>query len=601
MSVATRVMNFGSFTIDLDSHELFKRGRRLKIQEKPFLVLATLVQHPGEVVLKGSLQEVLWPTSNIDPDQGLDTAVRKLRRVLDDSPARPRYVETVRGRGYRFIGSLTESSTQDLQIPGKLRQCHRIAVLPFLNLTSDPEQAWFCDGLTEETIAVLSRISGLEVVARTSVFQFKGKDGDVRRIGRALRATVVLEGSFRAAGDHARITAQAVRTSDGMHLWADSYDVPMASMRDSLEVQEHLATGIAAALGVQLRPNWNKALQYLRPKKPEAYWLYARGRALWAKRHPVDLIKAISIFEQAITLDPEYALAHVALCECYDFLAIAGFPTSEVLPKAMGAAVRALELAPRLAEAHAALGATLMMQEHNYPLAMRHFCEAIELDAGLVNTHCWYANLLLVTGRSRDAVAHAEKASQLEPGATVVSAHVGKIFYFAGEYQRAAKILGETLEIDQNYFPALWPLGMLHAAMRRYEEAISVLEAAAKLSGRNPQVVATLGYVQGIKGDLTAANQLLNEVRDASMRQYVSPINMAIALAGLGEVEKCVAELERAHAENALFIDFVPFWPIFADVVKDHRCADFLHKVRRASSQWRSDGSRSASNLNIDR
>lgn len=584
MHAATQSTRFGSFTIDLDGRELFKRGRRLKIQEKPFLVLATLIRYSGELVSKETLRQVLWPTSNVDTDQGLDTAVRKLRQVLDDHAGRPRYVETVRGRGYRFIASLTDGSGQESQMPGTLRERHRIAVLPFLNLTSDSEQECFCDGLTEETIAVLSRINGLEVVARTSVFQFKGKDGDVRRIGRALGATVVLEGSVRIAGDHARITAQAVRTSDGTHLWADSYDVQMASMGDSLEAQEHLATGIAAALGVRLGPDWNKALRYLRPKRPEAYWCYARGRALWAKRHPVDLLKAISMFERSIALDPEYALAHVGLCECYDFLAIAGFPTSEVLPKAMVAAARAIELAPGMAEAHAALGATLMMRSHDYPSALRHFRQAIELDAGLAGTHCWYANLLLATGREREAISHAERASQLDPGATVVSAHVGKVFYFAHEYQRAARTLSDALEIDPNYFPALWALGMVHAVMNAHQEAVSVLELAAKVSGRNPQVVATLGYARGIKGDLMAAKQLLDEVREASVRQYISPINLAIVFAGVGDLEKCIAQLERAIDENALFIEFVPFWPIFASVVTDDRSRALMAKLRSLSN-----------------
>src|SRR5271167_47804 len=349
----TQGVCFGTFRVDLLSGELYKQGRKIKLQQKPFQILAALLDRPGEVVTREELRRQVWPPDTfVDFDHSLKTAISKIRDALGDSAERPRYLETLPRRGYRFIATVEELPTV-----ASLGDRIRLAVLPFENLSNDRDQEYFSDGITEETIAQLGSTQSqqLAVIARTSAMHYKRTYKRLDQIGQELNVNHIVEGSVRRAGDRVRITAQLIRVSDQTHLWAHSYE---RNLRDILALQSEVARAISNEIQVKLTPqHWARNVSAL-PANRQAYEAYLRGRYCLNRRTQEGIQKGIDYFQQAIRHDSGYALAYAGLAHGYRIQAVCGWLAPSVArEKALAAARRALEIDDRLSEAHRALGA----------------------------------------------------------------------------------------------------------------------------------------------------------------------------------------------------------------------------------------------------
>src|SRR5713101_498050 len=306
-------VRFGAFELNLQSGELFKHGRRIKLQTQSFLILASLLERPGEVLTRDELCQRLWPSDVfVDFEVGLNAAINRLRDVLDDSPEKPRFIETLPRRGYRFIAPLQQESLE--RIPPRVRS---LAVLPLENLTGDAAQEYFADGMTDALITRLAQIGALRVISRTSAMHYKGTHKKLPEIASELNVDAVVEGSFARSGSQVRINAQLVHARTDQHLWARQYE---REFTDILLFQADVASAIALEIQVTLTPKEHARLTQTRPVNPEAYEAFLRGCFFWNKRTEDGLKKGLECFQHSVEKDPSYALAHVGLADSYSML-----------------------------------------------------------------------------------------------------------------------------------------------------------------------------------------------------------------------------------------------------------------------------------------
>src|SRR6266853_518436 len=370
-------IRFGVYEVDLRAGELRKQGRKVKLQEQPFQILQVLLEHPGEVVTREELQRRIWPSDTfVDFDHGIYNAIRRLREALEDSAETPHYVETLARRGYRFVGRLDPASTST---PSPIRS---LAVLPLENLSHDPEQEYFAEGLTEALITTLAKIGELRVVSRTSIMLYKGVRKPLREIARELEVDAIIEGTVLRAADRVRITAQLIDAAKETHLWAESYE---RDLRDVLTLQSEVAQAVAREVQVKLTPQEQAHIAHVRRVDPEAYEAYLKGRYHWNWRPGVR--KSIEYFEQAIAKDPTYAAAYAGLADCLSALSAWGVvPASEGCVKARALAEKALKLDPSSGEAHTSL-ALAAMYDFDFLTAQREFERSLELSPRYATGH----------------------------------------------------------------------------------------------------------------------------------------------------------------------------------------------------------------------
>src|SRR5712664_2627602 len=335
---APGTVRFGAFELDFKASQLRKQGIKVKLQEQPFQILQVLLQRPGEIVTREELQQTIWPSDTfVDFDHGLYNAIKRLREALGDSAETPRFVETLSRRGYRFVG----------KIECEASQMRSLAVLPLENLSRDPEQEYFAEGLTEALITTLAKIGEMRVVSRTSIMMYKGVRKPLREIARELEVDAIVEGTVLRAGDRVRITAQLIDAAKETHLWAESYE---RDLRNVLALQSEIAQAIARVIRVKLAPIDQARFLNANPVDPEAYEAYLKGRYHWNRRSAEGLAKAIQSFQTAIAKDPSYAAAYAGLADCLTGLSAWGFvPAQDGCGKAKGFAQKALEIDHSLA------------------------------------------------------------------------------------------------------------------------------------------------------------------------------------------------------------------------------------------------------------
>src|SRR6266853_3788332 len=342
-NVSLKAVRFGPFEADFRAGELRRHGVKLKLVGQPFEVLAMLLECPGQLITREELRARLWPTDTlVDYDHGLNAAVNKLRDALNDSAEKPNYVETLPRRGYRFISTVGLHDSQNLLGESSSPRIQSLVVLPLENLSNDPEQEYFADGMTDQLITNLAQISALKVISRTSAMRYKGTKKSLPEIARELHVDAVVEGAVMWMGGRVRISAQLIEAPTDHHLWAASYE---RDLRDVLSMQEEVTRAIASEIRVKLTAQEQARLANTHSINPEAYRLFLKGRYYWYKLKPDAMQKAIEHFEQALEKDPAYALAHAGLADTYNALAFfTVFPPREVVPKAKAAAVKALEI-----------------------------------------------------------------------------------------------------------------------------------------------------------------------------------------------------------------------------------------------------------------
>jgi len=577
-SPTPRIIRFAAFEADLGAGELRKHGLRIRLPEQAFRVLATLLERPGDLVLRSELHARLWPDRTyVDFDHGLNKAVNRLRTALGDSAANPRFVETVARRGYRLLAPVTVDA-----LPGAVTAPRRIrlAVLPFENLSADTEQEFFSDGLTEEMITELGRLSPaqLGIIARTSAMQYKQSGKRIDQIGQELNVDYVLEGSVRLEQRRARITVQLIHVGDQTHLWAQSYDRELA---DIFQVQREVSQRVANSLAFELLPE-----SHARSGRavPEAYEDYLRGRYFWNRGTDTGARLAIERFERALESDPRYALAYSGIADCYGRLVwFSALPPLEAGPMAKAAATRALEIDPNLGEGHASMALVRFWYEWNWLEAEREFRRATELRPNYADVHNWYAAYLNVMGRLSEAAAEQKLAEELDPLSLTIAMNAADPHYFARRYAPAIESLKLVLRREPRFAGAYFNLGRACAQSGMYDEAISAFESAAQLSG-NRQASAALAFAYGRAGRVAEARKILAEMQQLAAVRYMPPPQLALIHLGLGETTQALDLLEQGFDQKSYWMIYLKADPVFDSLRAHPRFIRLLERLGFASS-----------------
>jgi TolB-like protein/Tfp pilus assembly protein PilF len=562
-------VRFGVFELDLRAGELRKQGVKIKLQEQPLQILAMLLEQPGQVVTREELRSRLWPSDTfVDFDHSLNKAINKLREALGDSAESPRFIETLPRRGYRFLDSSATTAAGA-----------SIAVLPFLNLSTDPDNELFADGMSEEIISALMQIEKLHVAARTSSFSFKGKHVDLRVIGEQLNVRTVLEGSVRKVGNHLRITAQLVNAADGYHLWAEKYD---REMKDIFEIQEEIARSIARRLEVMLEGE-HEPLVRGGTEDLEAFKFYMQGRSLFFQRG-LRLPSSVEYFKKAVALDPKYGLAWSGLADAYNTVCFYGLARPEAcLPQAKEAAQQAIALDPSLAEAHTSMAMSHLFCDWDRSSAEREFLRSLELKPRNSLARTWYGLYYLqwVAGRFEEGLAQAKQAVQIDPLSAYARA-MQAIMYLPIDADRCLETAQETLQIEPDHFLGRWAQLNALNLLGRFAEAAEVGESALKMSGRSAWVMGALARTYREWGKPADSQALYMELRWRSKREYVAPAFLGFAAWFAGDQDEAIRCGQEAHTIGDPVLIGAKYWPDFAELRKDPRFDEILR-----SREWK--------------
>jgi TolB-like protein/Tfp pilus assembly protein PilF len=560
-------VRFAEFEADFRTGELRKGGVTVNLQEQPLQILQMLLEHPGQVVTRDELRHRIWPKNTfVDFEQGLYNSVRRLRNALDDSVESPRFIETLARRGYRFIGTVKVSP----------RQIESLAVLPLEDLSRNPEQEYFAEGMTEALITSLAKIGLLRVVSRTTVMQYKGVRKPLPAIAAELGVDVIVEGTVLRVENRVRITAQLIDASKETHLWSESYE---RDLRDVLALQAEVAQAIAREIRVTLAPVDQARFPEIRTVDPESYEAYLKGRYHWHRRSAEGLRQAIRYFQQAVAEDPNYADAYAGLADVLSVLGLWGFVSPDQgCGRSRELARRAIELNPSLAEAHASLAWATMLHDHDFVAAERHFERSIELNPRYATAHQWFGLLLAWTGRFEEGYAELKRAIRLDPHPMVI--HVlGYLYFIKGRDEEAIEQFEKALELDPGLAQSYQVLGLTYLHMGRFETAIAAGRKAVELSPRAALFIATLGEIYAAAGYQDEAQRTLEQLMEFSKQAHVSPCGMAHFYAAWGKKEEALSALERGYRERDPFMVWLKTDFRYDDLRTDPRFQDLLRRM----------------------
>ncbi len=569
---------FGDFEFDSRARQLRKHGHTIRLHGQPLEILGLLLERPAQVVLREELRARLWPQDTfVDFEHSLNAAVNKLREALDDDANNPRFIETVPRRGYRFISAVGLHDSQNLLGEWSSPRIQSLVVLPLENLSNDPEQEYFADGMTDQLITNLAQISALKVISRTSAMRYKGTKKSLPEIARELHVDAVAEGAVMWVGGRVRISAQLIEAPTDYHLWAASYE---RDLRDVLSMQEEVTRAIASEIRVNLSAQEQARLASTRPIDPEAYRLYLKGRYYWNKRSLEGFQKAIEYFQQATAKDPAYALAYVGLADTYTYFSFFDVvPPREAMPKAKAAAARALEIDNRLGEAHVSLGYVSYMYDWDWPAAGKHFEQALTLNPAYSRAHTFYPFYLSSLGRSEEALAVAKHSLDLDPASPAVSHSLAVQLYLARQFDNAIDQAHKTLELDPNFAISYELLGEVYVSRGMYREGLSELEKYSALSRGRAMSLALLGYAHARLGERSQALRMLEQLEATSKERYTPAFSFAVVYAGLGEKDQAFAWLEKAYGERTSRLGYLKVEPLWDPLRPDPRFADLVRRM----------------------
>lgn len=618
---------FGPFEADLSQDELRKFGLRIRLEPKPWHLLVALLQRPGELVTRSELQRALWDQDVfVDFEHGLNVAVKKLRVAMSDSADGSTYIETVAGKGYRFVAKVEQVFTTNNTVasdrpkptpvplpplpPSGIRQSwlqkHRpwravavvvcvsliavaiarlswralkepkpvhagkvmLVVLPFENLSGDPSQEYFSDGVTEELSAQLGNLSPqrLAVIGRTSAMTYKHSHSTISQIGKDLGVDYVLEGSVRREADKLRVTAQLVHVSDQAHVWAEDYD---RDARDLLRLEDEVAGRIAAQVRVSIvldQPG--RSLNRHNPD-PEAHEEYLLGRYYWNKRTPEGWRMGAEHFRRAIEKDPQYSAAYAGLAESV---------RDTTATEAKQAAMKAIELDPTSGEARAALGWVELYKELDVVAAEDALKSAVQMDPNYAPAHHTYARLLSITGRVQQAIAEQKQATTLDPLFLIMRAALAAELSGAGQQDVAEKELKLVFEMDPHFPKAHEFLGDIYTRKNMYNEAIR--EYKTSVANGGDELWYSLGYVYALSGNKREALSILSKLEDLEKRSGGESWALAVVEIGLGNKDKALAWLEKTYQEHNDDGLLQLRYPIFDPLRSDPRFQNLLRRMK---------------------
>ena len=616
----------GKPRIDLSRYELTIDGRRVKLERQPMDLLICFAQRKGELVTREVIVEKLWGKDVfVDVDHSINAAVRKIRSALRDDPAEPKFLETVVGKGYRLVGEVEVVGAAS-PVLGEVRSIgpkpvptdeqrrtshvllglvlavglvaiawafwqwrhrrtspephiHSIAVLPLANLSGDPSQDYFADGMTEELISDLAQISALRVISRTSVMQYKNTKKSMRDIAKELRVDAVVEGSIERSAGRVRISAQLIQAPTDTHLWTQSYE---RDLGDVLALQDEVAAAIADEIRIKLLPSEKARLTTSRAIKPEAYEAYLRGLYHIYKRNQTDLEQSTAYFQRAIELDPNYALAYAGLADSYalqgSLLYMVSAP-QDVMPKSKAAAQRALEIDSNLGEAYTTRAYVETLYDWDWARSEEDFKRAIALKPNYAQAHLWYAMHLAALGRHSESIAEVKRAQELDPLSLIMNTSVGLMLYFANQYDEAIEQFRKVLELDPDFFVARWELGLVYEVKGMYEEARSEFQKARALSPGNPSILESLAEVDALSGRRTELREILRQLDQLSKHEFVSPYALALLNVALGAKDQAFESLEKAYDRRDNNLIFLNVDPALRTLRSDARFQRLLQRL----------------------
>lgn len=637
---------FGPFRLDASDRLLLRDGKLVPLKPKVIDTLLLLVENSGRVVAKDELLGALWPDSFVE-ESNLTQNIYALRKALGagqppfietiprrgyrfaaavkkltdaaassstDGPAGGAAVPTENtwegseqdpstdgpapaGRdGYRrlnsrllYVSALLLLSAAALVYVWRSGEAGRpaagagvksIAVLPFKSLRAEAGEDFAGPGMADALITKLSNIKNLNVLPTSAVLKFGGPDCDPLAAGRTLGVDSVLDGRVQRDGGRIRVTVQLLRTADGAPLWAGQFD---ENFTDVFAVQDSISDQVTRVLAPRLSGEERERLQKHYTENADAYQAYLKGRYFWNKRTAEGFKKGIEYFRQAIAQDPDYALAHAGLADCYARLNERGLPPAEdTAPRAKAAVMKALALDDSLAEAHATLGFIKFRFEWDFPGAAQEYQRAIRLNPNYAVAHQWYAFYLLATDRQPEALGQLERARQLDPVSLNASSALGSYYYFTRQYDRAVELLQKAIEMEPGFAEAHWTLGLAYEQKGLGKQAADQFRKAQDLSGGGDGPGAALGHLYAVTGKAGEARRLIDELRETSKRRYVPPYEVAVIYAGLGEQELALAWLEKAYDERSLRPVWLKFDPRLDGLRADSRFADLLRRTFHA-------------------
>ncbi len=610
----TGVLRFGVFELDPRAGELRKSGTLVKLQPQPLKVLALLASRQGELVTREEIQQQVWGGETfVDFEQGLNYCIRQIRDALGDDADSPRYVETLPRRGYRFLAPVTGAQPQ-AAVPAAEEQPSRqrttgfrwivavtlvvvlgvagnwlwrrtlskpriptdrkamLVVLPFENLSNDPEQEYFSEGLTDEMITQLGALAPkrLGVIARTSAMRYKNTEKTAQEIGRELGVDYILEGTVRREGQRVRITTQLIQVSDQTHLWAESHERELASV---FEIQRDVSQRVAQSLALELLPaprKWSSV--------PDAHEAYLRGR-YFSQRGSAG--EAARSFRQAIEADPNYAAAYAGLANTLVFAA----PAAKYMPHARDAAQKALELDDSLSDAHSALGTVKFMYEWDWPAAEKSFHRAFELDASNAEAHLRYSNYLAAMGRMDKALVEARLAQQSDPLSPIIGQSIGRYYAMLGQYDRAIELYKKTLELDPNFRWSVISLSFAYEAKGDYDQWLAYQKRARVLFQSPPGTGDEMEQAYR-EGGYPAAMRRLNQMYEEEAREdRMASATLAINYSKLGDKEKALYWLERAYESHTRDLIYLNVMPEYDPIRNDPRFQAVVRKIGLPTSR----------------
>jgi TolB-like protein/DNA-binding winged helix-turn-helix (wHTH) protein/tetratricopeptide (TPR) repeat protein len=621
--VQVRKARFGAFEIDLRSGELRKHGIKIKLQNQPFQVLQLLLERPGEIVTREELRSKLWPENTfVDFDVGLNTAIKRLRDALSDSAENSHYVETLPRRGYRFIAAVEPVDETTTRLPGAngqsqkaratprhwkiwsvgslvvligslllylnlgtLRQrLHRqptpiqsIAVLPLENLSGDPAQEYFVDGMTDALTTDLGKIGQLRVVSKTSMMRYKGTKKSLQDIAKEIGVDALVEGGVTRSGDRIRITANLVQVAPEKHLWADSFE---ASIQNVLDLQDDASRAIANAIQVKLSPQEKVRLTNSHPVNPQAYDAYLQGQFFAETPGPDAGEKATEYFEQAIRDDPAWSLPYSGLARMVSIEGSNRPLPNENCTRAKDAALEALKRDPESPEAHTVFADIEYFCEWNWADAEREVARAIEINPNLAQAHSSRGRYLLTMGKTGEMLEETRRAVELDPLSFRIRWDRWISLYAVGRYDEALEQCHKIQELNPNLDLGYLYCSDVYVQKGNLTEAVQGYEKAVTLTGgKNPRTIAHLAYAYALADRRNDAQKLLANLIAISKQRYVHPDLIALVYLGLGQKETAIEWLDKAYQVRARDLLDIRYDPQFAELRTDQRFVDLVRRI----------------------
>jgi len=558
------VYEFGKFRIEVSERILWRKKERLPLTDRAFDTLCMLVRNSNQLVTKESFFNEVW-TDSIVEDNNLDKNISVLRKILGERDGQGKFIETVRGHGYRFVAEVN-AVEPDFKIK-------TITILPFRSLVAGPRNESLELGMAD---TLISRLSGNEeIITRplSAVRRYCSPEQDALDAARALGTEAVLDGWMQISGDRIRISTRFFRVCDGRQLWSGQFD---ENLSDIFAVQDSISEKVAAALKICIANEEKKH----HTENVEAYELYMRGRYHAFKFAETETYKSIACFERAIEIDPDYALAYAGMADAYWTLSLVNdVPSNETMPKAKAAALKAIQIDETLAEAHTALGFITFWYDWDWKSSEKQYRRALEIKPNSAETHLAYGHLLSNIGRHEEAIAEMELSREINPLSLLTNACKGQALFFAGRYDEAVDLLNKTIDLEPNYPITYLFVSRVYSEKGMHRQAIAAATKARAVSGGMAEAVALIGYETAKSGDREKAVEVLEELRQLSIERPVPAYNFALVYNGLGETGKALDHLEKSFADKNALMVFLKVDPKWNNLRAEARFIELMRRM----------------------